>query len=63
MRNKAYSDSLNLELSTKRAMLVDLQSGVLSHGGSVEDVGLGIRQRILRIAAELVELQPRIGVR
>jgi hypothetical protein len=57
MRDQARIDGLNTEMIAKKAMLGALERGDLSHGGLFENRGLGIRQRIIRIAAELRELQ------
>ena len=57
MRDQARIDVLNTEMIAKKVMLGALERGDVSHGGLFENRGLGIRQRIIRIAAELRELQ------
>jgi len=57
MRDQARIDVLNTELIAKKVMLGALERGDVSHGGLFENRGLGIRQRIIRIAVELRELQ------
>lgn len=57
MRDQARIDVLNTEMVAKKVMLGALESGDVTHGGPFENRGLGIRQRIIRIAAELKELQ------
>jgi hypothetical protein len=61
MRNQVHIESLNAELIAKNAMLAELECGDVSHGCSFESRGLGVRQRVLRIRAELRELRVRDG--
>ena len=57
MRDQARIDALRVELIAKKEMLSNIEGGGAAHGDLFETRGWGIERRIVRISAELHELQ------